>query len=218
MKLYSANLSPYGSRARLALYAKGLQADIQLPPGGPGSAEYRAINPTGKLPCLVTADGHSVPESDTIVEYLEDAFPETPLRPAEPVARAKARALARIGELYVLAPIFALFAQLNPETRDQALTDKLVADLEKGVADLERALSGEAFAAGPEFTTADCQLAPTVFYLPRMAAAFGREGLLADKPKLAAYMESVKAHPHVRKVYAEMASAVKVFQTTGQIT
>lgn len=218
MKLYSANLSPYGSRARLALYAKGLDAEIALPPGGPTSAEYRAINPTGKIPCLVTRDGHCVPESDTIVEYLEDAFPETPLRPVDAVARAKARSLSRIGELYVLGPIFTLFGQMNPATRDPALTEKTLADLEKGVAALEAALSGEAYAAGPEFTTADCQLAPTVFYLPRMAAIFGREGLLADKPKLAAYMESVKQHPHVRRVYVEMAQAVKTFQETGQIT
>jgi glutathione S-transferase len=218
MKLYSANLSPYGSRARLAVYAKGLPVEITLPPDGPTSETYRAINPTGKLPCLVTADGHCVPESDTIVEYLEDAFPETPLRPKDPKAASKARALARIGELYVLAPMFTLFSQVNPATRDQAITEKALADLEKGVRYLNDMLSGERYAAGPEFTTADCQLAPTVFYLAVMAPAFGKAALLAENPKVAAYMQSVKDHPDVQKIYAEMGAALATYQKSGQIT
>jgi glutathione S-transferase len=218
MKLYSANLSPYGSRARLAIYAKGLPVEISLPPGGPGSAEYRTINPTGKVPCLVTDAGDPIGESDTIVEYLEDAFAQNSLRPASPERRARARMIARVGELYVLEPMSRLFGQMNPQTRDPAVVAKAVEDLEKGVAHLEAVLAGDRFAAGPEFTTADCQLAPTVFYLPLVAAAFGKADLVARHPKVAAYVESVKDHPAVQKIYGEMAAALQHFQTTGQIS
>src|SRR3569832_1120323 len=63
MKLYSANLSPFAARPRIAIYAKGLAVEILPPPGGPGSAAYKAINPTGKVPCLVTSGGQCIPES-----------------------------------------------------------------------------------------------------------------------------------------------------------
>jgi glutathione S-transferase len=218
MKLYSANLSPYGSRARLAVYAKGLPVEISLPPGGMKSPEYLAINPLGKVPCLVTEAGVAISESDTIVEYLEDAFEQNALRPASPEQRAKARMLSRIGELYVLEPMSRLFGQMNPETRDPAVVEKALADMEKGVGQLNAALSGDRYAAGPEFTTADCQLAPTMFYLPTMAAGFGKADLVAKNPKVAAYIESVKDHPSVQKIYAEMGDAVQKFRATGEIS
>src|SRR5215469_1907978 len=118
MKLYSVNLSPYASRARMAVYAKGLPVEILPPPGGFRSDAYRAINPIGKVPCLVLADGTIIPESSTILEYFEDAFPDKPLRPKSPEAAAKARLIARIGEMYVMEPIHRLFDYVDPATRD----------------------------------------------------------------------------------------------------
>ncbi len=96
MKLYSANLSPYSARARLAIYAKGLDVEIAPPPGGLKSPEYLALNPMGKAPSLELADGTVIPESEIVVEYLEDAFPARPLRPAKPADAARARVLARL--------------------------------------------------------------------------------------------------------------------------
>ena len=52
MKLYNSNLSPFASRCRIQIYAKGLDVAMADPPGGAGSAAYKAINPTGKVPAL----------------------------------------------------------------------------------------------------------------------------------------------------------------------
>ena len=53
---------------------------------------FVAINPEGQVPVLVH-DGESVNHTTVINEYLEDAFPEaTPLRPADPLGRARMRA------------------------------------------------------------------------------------------------------------------------------
>ena len=54
MKLYQGNLSPFASRVRMQVYAKGLdgkQIEIVAPPGGTGSVEYKALVPTGKNSC-----------------------------------------------------------------------------------------------------------------------------------------------------------------------
>jgi glutathione S-transferase len=54
------------------------------------SAEYLALNPNGVVPTLVH-DGAPIINSLCIMEYVEDVFPERPLRPADPVLRARAR-------------------------------------------------------------------------------------------------------------------------------
>ena len=48
------------------------------------------INPNGQVPVLVH-DGKVITESTVINEYLEDVFPEIPLRPADPYWRAQMR-------------------------------------------------------------------------------------------------------------------------------
>lgn len=215
MKLYVANMSPFSQRAKIAIHARGLNVQLLPPPGGTKSADYLAINPMGRLPCLVLDDGVCIPESDTIVEYLEDAFEERPLRPRSPEAAARARLLARVGEIYVGQPMGRLFGQFNPENRDAAVIEAAFAELDRGLEHLNVFLSGERFAVGNELTIADCQLAPMLFYVPMMAQGFGKPGLLDRHAKVAAYMESVKTHPSVAAAYAEMTEAVETFRRTG---
>ncbi len=78
---------------RLALAEKGiawtghalnLRAFDQLKP------EFLALNPGGMVPVLVH-DGHVLTESMVINEYLDEAFPIVPLRPADPLGRARVR-------------------------------------------------------------------------------------------------------------------------------
>jgi glutathione S-transferase len=60
---------------------------------------FRAINPDGMVPVLVH-DGRVVRESTVINEYLEDVFPEAPLRPADPWLRAEMRVLTKYVDEY----------------------------------------------------------------------------------------------------------------------
>ena len=52
--------------------------------------EYKALNPTSKVPTLIDGD-LVIRESNVILEYLDDAYPDPPLRPADPYGRAKVR-------------------------------------------------------------------------------------------------------------------------------
>ena len=78
------------------------------------AAVHRLLASRYRLPVLVLDDGVSIPESETIVEYLEDAFPDPALRPHGAEAAARVRLIARVSELYVKGPLFALFGQLDP--------------------------------------------------------------------------------------------------------
>ena len=63
MRLYSENSSPFSAPVRVAIYAKGLEIEIEPPPGGLLSAKFHAINPLGTIPCLILESGVPLPES-----------------------------------------------------------------------------------------------------------------------------------------------------------
>jgi glutathione S-transferase len=214
MKLYSFDLSPYAARARISIYAKKLPIEIVAPPaGGIKSAEYLALNPMGRVPVLVLDDGVSIPESETIVEYLEDAFPEPALRPHGAEGMAKVRLISRVAEIYVQAPLFALFAQLDPKGgRDEAAVTAGIAKLSEGMTALERLMPQGDYAAGDKFTTADCQVTPVCFFLNVVLSGLDRLDVMSDHPRLSAYITSSKKDPVLAKVLGEMAEGLKAFR------
>ena len=82
-------------RVRLALAAKGLAYDtvaVDLLKEQQSMAEHKTRSPTGYVPCLVVDDEPFV-ESVAIIELLDDLYPEPPLFPREPHARAHVRGL-----------------------------------------------------------------------------------------------------------------------------
>ncbi len=122
MKLYNADLSPFAARVRMLVYRKNIEDKVEFSPptAALGSDEWKRINPTGKIPVLETG-GRVLIESETILEYLEDIFPEPPLRPANLEDRAFGRLLNRICDLYIFEPIFPVFRQLSAENSGQRL-------------------------------------------------------------------------------------------------
>jgi glutathione S-transferase len=63
------------------------------------SPEFVKLNPNGQVPVLVH-NGAIITESTVINEYLEDVFPEVPLRPADPVERARMRIFSKFVDEY----------------------------------------------------------------------------------------------------------------------
>jgi len=204
VKLYSEFSSPFSAPVRIAVYAKGLKIDIEPPPGGVLSARYHAINSLGTIPCLILENGMPLPESAAIMEYLEDKFPEPPLRPNEPEATALVRLLQRIGELKIMTPLVELNRQADPAHRDASASVWLTR-LIRGLSSLQVFVGNEPFATGPELTLADCGLAPALFMLPKIASAYSKAELLQAYPQIGRYVESSREHPAIRKVLEEMA-------------
>jgi maleylacetoacetate isomerase len=97
--LYSYWRSSASYRVRIALNLKGIAYETRtvhlVANGGEHHAPaYRALNPQELLPTLI--DGTAVlTQSLAIMEYLEETRPEVPLLPADPLGRARVRALAQ---------------------------------------------------------------------------------------------------------------------------
>jgi maleylacetoacetate isomerase len=100
MKLYGYWQSSASYRVRIALNLKGLAyetvpVDIRRA-GEQHTDTYRALNPNARVPTLVLDDGTALTQSLAIIEWLEETFPSPSLLPADPVARARCRALAQV--------------------------------------------------------------------------------------------------------------------------
>jgi len=98
MKLYTYYRSQASFRVRIALNLKGIAREdsfLHLEKGDQFDAAYRAINPQMVVPTLIDGDVKLF-QSLAILEYLDEAYPEPPLLPADPQARAWVRGLALI--------------------------------------------------------------------------------------------------------------------------
>ncbi|MDO8838807.1 MAG: glutathione S-transferase family protein [Parvibaculum sp.] len=208
MKLYNAQLSPFAARCRLSIYAKGV--DVEMIDVGPGAVppELDTLTPMHKVPLLVHGDV-VVPESETICEYLEDLNLGASLRPEGAAAMAHMRLLARIGDLYIMEPMGELFGQINPQGRDQALVDREMAELVKGIGWLEHYLDGSPFAVGDRLSLADCALVPMLFFFDRIGPMFGEASPLKKFPSTNAYYQGIQNHPAAARVIAELDAALR---------
>ncbi|MBI3303382.1 MAG: glutathione S-transferase family protein, partial [Deltaproteobacteria bacterium] len=198
----------------IAIYEKGLNIEIVDPPGGLGSAEYKKVNPLGKVPAL-DANGQLIAESEVINEYLEDKFPEKPLLPKDPEGRARVRSFTRHHDLYLEPPIRALFGQMNPKTRDAKVVEEKLADVTNRLDQVEVMLSNDPWAIGEMFTLADAALAPTMFFAVNLLPAFGAKPPLEGRPKLTAWWARIQERSSTKKVLGEQAAALAAMQKRG---
>ena len=209
MKLFAASrTSPFACRVRLAVYARGLDIEIcPVPNDDTQGPEYLAINPLGRIPALILDDGMVIVESEVIMEYLEDRFAQSSLRPASVEDRARARMIARVADLYVFETGRALVAHLNPQDRDDSVVEATFAALDDQLAHLESFLGAGPYAVGAELSTADCALATTLAGIQAVSVHFGRPTFLARHPKIAAYLGFIPSNPHVARIFGEMREA-----------
>jgi glutathione S-transferase len=88
--LYDAERCPYCARARIVLAEKDVEYETIMIDLADRPDWLYEKNPLGKVPVL-EEDAFILPESDVIMEYLEERYPEPALLPADPGARARVR-------------------------------------------------------------------------------------------------------------------------------
>lgn len=202
MKLYTAANSNFGARVAIAARAKGIAlAEAPLPAGGLRSPAFLEINPLARIPVLVLDGAMVLPESETILRYLEARFPEPSLYPAGAAARAAIDRAGRIMDLYVMAPVIRLFPHLDPARRDAAVVADEVERWRAGLGVLAHFLRDPLPEVPAGVSLADCILAPSLHLCTRIAALLDLPGdPVADHPALAAYYRQMARHPIVGPV------------------
>jgi glutathione S-transferase len=208
MKLYSSSFSPFAARVRAQIRLKNLPIAIESPPGGLRTAEYRAVNPTGKVPALLLDDGRVLPESVAIIEYLEDLHAEPELRPRDPQARGHMRALVQITD-HVLGPAtFPLFAAVRGAPCDAPAARS---HIESALAQVAAFCGEGPWLLGRAITLADLALAPTMYYVLALPRLVGEPLDLATQPRLRDWWRTTCAQPVLRATLDEIDAGFRGF-------
>ena len=109
LELYHGLPSTCSKKVRLVLYEKQLPFKshlMDLRKFEQHAPDYLKLNPNGVVPTLVH-DGRVVTESSVIMEYLEDAFPQAPLSPSDPYARARMRLWLKFSDDVAYQAVYA---------------------------------------------------------------------------------------------------------------
>jgi glutathione S-transferase len=196
----------FGAKAEIALREKGVDFELVMVPFDksdryePRHPEVLRINPKRQVPVLVHGDVE-IFDSTLIFEYLEDAFPEPPLWPKTPAARAEARLLELKVDDIVFMNIVRLFGL--EDRPDDPVAVAARAKAAEHYAEMEARLDGRDFLAGP-FTYADIALFMAQFYGERKGAV-----MTAATPRLLAWRARMLTRPAVRTVIGRMGAWLK---------
>jgi len=205
MKIYTSPVSPFGERVRIAALAKGIEIErAPLPAEGIKKGEYLEMNPIAKIPLLVTESGTVIPESEAILNYLEDRFPSPSLRPPDPEQRARINIAIRITDTYVMAPVIRTFPHLDPATRDGRVVDREIGYWKDGLSALAHFMRLPMPVAEAGVSMADCVLPVSLHLSERISRILGIGDLLAPHAILVDYYSAMQDHPIVGKVLEEL--------------
>jgi glutathione S-transferase len=199
LRLCGFHISNYHNKVRIALLEKGIEHvdDSSCKPSQ--DEAFLARSPMGKVPFLEAGEGR-ISESQVICEYLEDAYPQTPLLPKDPWERAKVRELITFLELHVELVVRRLYPVLFGRT----VSDETRAAVEKGLAKGIRGFGTLAkfnpYLAGKELTLADCA---AFVHLPLVSLTtklvYGRD-FLEGMPQVRPYLKMLGERPAFKRV------------------
>ncbi len=219
LKLYQADWSPFPTRVRLLLYAKNIPFEPVFPPGFDQPREmrdaYRRINPMGRIPTLVLEDGRVLPESEVICEYLEDAYPEPSLRPADLYDRARMRLVSRLCDFYAVMAMVPLFTASGQRRKDWSFAriDAALGELRNALNYLEAYVGEDGYAYGKALSQADGALMPILILSFEWAPAlFDRPNPQSELPKLSAYWNAIPNDPIAKRLIDETRTAIAELQ------
>jgi len=204
-------VSNYYNKTKLVLLEKGITfTEEQVFPSQDEAMLKRS--PLGKIPFIETEQGN-LSESQVILEYLEETYPETPLYPADSFERAKCRELIHHLELNIELHARRLYREaffggsVSDETKSEV--KEL---LEKGLKGLARLAKFSPYIAGDTYTAADC-VAWLHFFMVSATSQkiYGTDVVAAHFPDIASYMQLIETRPAAQKVAADRAAAMAAF-------
>jgi glutathione S-transferase len=196
IRIIGSYVSPYVRKVLACLNLKGLAYEIDPITPFFGNDEYARLSPLRRIPVLTDGD-FWVSDSTVICAYLDEAYPERPLLPADPQDRARARWLeeyadTRLGDVFIWGLFYqkvvhpAVWGEPGDEER---VARTLAQDIPATLGYLETQLPETGFLFG-EIGLADISLAS--FF--RNAAYAGFEPDAARWPRTAGFVTRTLEH------------------------
>jgi glutathione S-transferase len=200
--LWGLPVSLYTAKVRIALRHKGVAWREQAPPGGYASAEYRARVPQGTIPAIEHG-GSRLADSEAILEWLDERFPDPPMLPGNAEARAVQRMIGRYHDTRLEPALRALFPMLG--RRPVAEMGEPLTLLARRLDDLAALPRPAPLAGGNRLSLADCGFPVTFAWIEALSPAFGLgvsipaalddwRAALAAEPAVAAEIGPYRGH------------------------
>jgi RNA polymerase-associated protein len=205
--LYEHPVSSYAQKVKIALREKGVPFRTELPEDlstGRTDTPFADANPRAEVPVLIDGPAR-VFESTVIMEYIEERWPEPPLLPREPEARAFARITEDVCDTQYEAVNWGFGEVLWFRRATGDVADRLKAQAARQTAVLQdwlaERLGGAAWFGGDRFGWADAAAAPMV----NRSVHYGL-GPPAGSP-LARWHARLRERPSVAETFAEFDAA-----------
>ncbi|WP_088185644.1 glutathione S-transferase family protein [Sphingobium sp. Z007] len=210
MIIHGARPSPFVRKVIVFAAEKGIAVEVQTAGFGRGAEGYRKGSPFGKIPALEDGD-FLLCDSTAIITYMDALHPGEEMIPAEPKARARTIWYEEFGDT-VVQPIGQkiffnrVVAKALKREPDLAAADAAEAEEMPAIYDyLEDVLPESGWLVADRFTLADLAAA-----CPVINVGYCSDGLTADRwPRVAAWLERVKARPSVAAAMALEAATVQ---------
>ena len=201
--------SNYYNKVKLALLEKEVPFEEKLvwADRSPALMEKSIL---GKIPYFEIGD-QVICESQVMAEYLEDAYPQKPLMPADPIERAELRHLIMFMELHMELVARELYGEaffggkVSDETKVRV--EKI---LKRNTAAFGKLAKFAPFIAGSTFTLADCVALAHLPMVGQATKAIYGVDMLADYP-IRDYVKKLGERPTVQKVDADRRTNRELF-------
>lgn len=229
-ELYHGDISTCSQKVRITLAEKGLawtSHHLNLRKSEQHRPDYLKLNPNGVVPTLIV-DKVPIIESSVIIQYLDELVPDPPLRPVDPLGRAKMQLwMKRLDEYIhaftgVLSSAIAFRFEDGHETQIKTMIDpakraRKMESFQKGVEaplfrsalagydklldDMELAIAEDGGLAGGVYSLAD------ISYLPYAARLhhLNLSGLFTARPALTDWYDRLAARDSVKLAIDEFA-------------
>ena len=199
IQVYGIPGSPFLRSVEIALKEKSINYQLHaLAPGEHKSEEYLKRHPFGRVPAF-EHDGFAIYETQAILRYLDDVFPNPPLTPGNPKARARMNQVIGVIEWYYFpkaaAPIGfnrIIGPRLLGLPGDEAAVSEAMPMAQTCFAELERLLGNDQYFGGERISIADIMLGAQLDLLCQCAE--GRQ-LIESTPALKAWLSRMVARP-----------------------
>lgn len=197
-------ISNYYNKVKLALLEKNVAFTEETVLTKSTDEAVLASSPLAKVPFLRTSQG-GLCESQPMLDYIEAAYPQPPLLPADPFAAAKVRELITYIDWHLEMVARELYSQaFFGGTVSDEVKARVRTQLEKNIAAFKRLVKFAPYAAGDSFTQADCAAfasLPVVGMATR--AVYGEDLLLAAGVDYKPYIKMISERPSAQKVLAD---------------
>lgn len=203
LTLYIHPLASFCHKVLIALYENGTAFHSQTVDFSDTTSASALLErwPVGKIPVLHDdATGRVVPETSIIIEYLQHMYPgPVPLLPQYPEVLLQTRLWDRFFDLHVSTPMQKIVTdRIRPEGRNDphGVADAYAA-LDTAYGMIERQMSAHPWAAGENFTMADCAALPALFFASIV------HPFRTDQTALGDYLDRLLARPSVARTLRE---------------